>query len=37
MSEGPRRAPLEEIRRNIVAAGQQPVERTGRFDARAPR
>ena len=32
MSEGRRRAPLEEIRRNIVAAGQDPVERNGRFD-----
>jgi aminodeoxyfutalosine synthase len=31
-SQGPRRAPLEEIRRNIQAAGQQPVERDGRFD-----
>jgi aminodeoxyfutalosine synthase len=31
-SEGRRRAPLEEIRRNIIAAGQQPVERNGRFD-----
>jgi aminodeoxyfutalosine synthase len=30
--EGRRRAPLEEIRRNIRAAGQEPVERTGRFD-----
>jgi aminodeoxyfutalosine synthase len=30
--EGRRRAPLEEIRRNIVAAGQQPVERNGRFE-----
>jgi aminodeoxyfutalosine synthase len=30
--EGSRRAPLEEIRRNIVAAGQDPVERNGRFD-----
>ena len=30
--EGRRRAPLEEIRRNIVAAGQDPVERNGRFD-----
>jgi aminodeoxyfutalosine synthase len=30
--EGRRRAPLEEIRRNIRAAGQQPVERNGRFD-----
>lgn len=34
MSEGRRRAPLEEIRRNITAAGQQPVERNGRFDPR---
>jgi len=32
MGQGRRRAPLEEIRRNIVAAGQQPVERNGRFD-----
>ncbi len=31
-SEGRRRAPLEEIRRNIQAAGQEPVERTGRWD-----
>jgi len=30
--EGRRRAPLEEIRRNIVAAGQDPAERNGRFD-----
>jgi aminodeoxyfutalosine synthase len=30
--EGRRRAPLEEIRRNIVAAGQDPIERNGRFD-----
>jgi aminodeoxyfutalosine synthase len=29
---GRRRAPLEEIRRNIRAAGQEPVERNGRFD-----
>jgi aminodeoxyfutalosine synthase len=35
MSEGRRRAPLEEIRRNIRAAGQEPVERNGRFDTRA--
>jgi aminodeoxyfutalosine synthase len=28
--EGRRRAPLEEIRRNIQAAGFEPVERTGR-------
>ena len=32
-AEGPRRAPLEEIRRNIRAAGLEPVERNGRFDA----
>jgi aminodeoxyfutalosine synthase len=37
MSEGLRRAPLEEIRRNIRAAGQEPVERNGRFDARDAR
>jgi aminodeoxyfutalosine synthase len=30
--EGRRRAPLEEIRRNIRAAGQEPVERNGRFE-----
>jgi aminodeoxyfutalosine synthase len=29
--EGRRRAPLEEIRRNIQAAGFEPVERDGRF------
>lgn len=29
---GPRRAPAEEIRRNIRAAGQEPVERDGRFE-----
>jgi aminodeoxyfutalosine synthase len=29
--EGRRRGPLEEIRRNIEAAGFQPVERDGRF------
>ena len=34
-SEGRRRAPLEEIRRNIIAAGQEPVERNGRFDVLA--
>ena len=33
MTEGRRRAPLEEIRRNIRAAGQEPVERNGRFDS----
>jgi aminodeoxyfutalosine synthase len=32
MDEGRRRAPLEEIRRNIRAAGLDPVERNGRFD-----
>jgi aminodeoxyfutalosine synthase len=32
---GRRRAPLEEIRRNIRAAGQEPIERNGRFDVRA--
>lgn len=32
MSAGSRRAPLEEIRRNIRAAGQEPAERNGRFD-----
>ncbi|HXD73223.1 MAG TPA: hypothetical protein VN628_05790 [Vicinamibacterales bacterium] len=32
-SEGRRRAPLEEIRRNIKAASQEPIERNGRFDA----
>ncbi len=30
--EGRRRAPLEEIRRNIRAAAQEPVERNGRFE-----
>lgn len=34
LSEGRRRAPLEEVRRNIVAAGLEPMERDGRFDAR---
>lgn len=33
-TEGHRRAPLEEIRRNIRAAGQEPVERDGRFRRR---
>jgi aminodeoxyfutalosine synthase len=32
LTEGRRRAPLEEIRRNIRAAGLEPVERNGRFD-----
>jgi aminodeoxyfutalosine synthase len=35
LSEGHRRAPLEEIRRNIRAAGLEPVERNGRFDVMA--
>jgi aminodeoxyfutalosine synthase len=30
--DGPRRAPIEELRRNIVAAGLTPVERDGRFN-----
>jgi aminodeoxyfutalosine synthase len=30
--EGRRRAPLEEIRRNIRAAGLEPAERDGRFE-----
>jgi aminodeoxyfutalosine synthase len=33
--EGRRRAPLEEITRNIEAAGFEPVERTGRYTALA--
>ena len=32
IGEGRRRAPLEEIRRNIRAAGLEPFERNGRFD-----
>jgi aminodeoxyfutalosine synthase len=32
LGEGPRRAPLEEIRRNIRAAGLEPLERNGRFE-----
>ena len=31
-TEGRRRSPLEEIRRNIRAAGQEPLERNGRFE-----
>jgi hypothetical protein len=34
MSLGRRRAPLEEIRRNIVAAGGEPAERDGLFGLR---
>jgi hypothetical protein len=33
--EGRRRAPLEEVRRNIRAASLDPIERDGRFDVRA--
>ncbi len=36
LSEGRRRAPLEEIRRNIRAAGLEPVERNGRYEPIAP-
>jgi aminodeoxyfutalosine synthase len=32
LSRGRRRAPLEEVRRNIEAAGQEPQERNGRFE-----
>lgn len=35
VTEGRRRAPLEEIRRNITAASLEPVERDGRFDAKS--
>jgi aminodeoxyfutalosine synthase len=31
-SQGRRRAPLDEILRNIRAAGQEPIERDGRFE-----
>ena len=31
-SQGRRRATLEEIRRNILAAAQEPIERNGRFE-----
>ena len=34
-AEGRRRSPLQEILRNIRAAGQEPVERNGRFDRKA--
>ena len=34
LTEGRRRAPLEEVQRNIRAAGLEPVERDGRFDSR---
>jgi hypothetical protein len=35
LSEGRRRAPLEEVRRNIEAAGLEPAQRDARFDLRA--
>lgn len=31
-AHGPRRTPFEEVRRNIIAAGFEPVERDGRFE-----
>jgi len=31
-TEGVRRSAMETVRRNILAAGQEPVERNGRFD-----
>jgi len=31
-SQGRRRATLEDIRRNIRAASQEPIERNGRFE-----
>jgi aminodeoxyfutalosine synthase len=34
-SLGRRRAPVEEVRRNITVAGFEPIERDGRFDVRA--
>jgi len=34
LSEGRRRATLEEVQRNIRAAGLEPVERDGRFDSK---
>lgn len=34
-AQGRRRAPVEEVRRNITAAGFEAVERDGRFDVRA--
>jgi aminodeoxyfutalosine synthase len=32
LSQGPRRTALEEVRRNIRAAGLEPIERNGRFE-----
>lgn len=37
MPHGPRRSILEEVRRNVAAAGLTPTERTATFDSRAPR
>lgn len=37
MPHGPRRSILEEVRRNVTAAGLTPTERTATFDSRAPR
>ena len=34
LSEGRRRSPIEEVRRNIQAASLRPVERDGRFAVR---
>ena len=34
-SQGRRRAPLEEVRRNIRAAGCEPIERNGRYELTA--
>ncbi len=36
VAEGRRRAPLEEVRRNVRAAGQEPIERNGRFEIVTP-
>ncbi|MBA2354805.1 MAG: aminofutalosine synthase MqnE, partial [Acidobacteria bacterium] len=37
LPHGPRRAILEEVRRNILAASLDPVERDGRFALREAR
>jgi len=37
MPHGPRRSVLEEVRRNVTAAGLTPTERTATFDNQAPR
>ena len=34
-TQGRRRAPVEEVRRNVTVAGFDPVERDGRFDVRS--